>query len=108
MDNTNNFSSTTDLEVDSDSVHLGAPQEITEASPHAAKHELAGWGVRAEITHLEHGLMNDDQQVSFASSCTSNPNQKGAVDYPAPRSILHSPAHRWPVPDNQISYQLQW
>jgi hypothetical protein len=42
MDNTNYLSSTIDLEVDSDAVHLGAPQEVTEASPHAAKHELAG------------------------------------------------------------------
>ena len=49
MDNINNFSSTIDLEVDSDAVHLGTPQEVTEASPHAAKHELAGWGVRAQI-----------------------------------------------------------
>ena len=87
MDNTTNFSSTIDLEVDSDAVHLGTPQEVTEASPHAAKHELAGWGSEHKSPIWNTGLMNDDQQVSFASSCISGSTQKGVVDFAAPRSI---------------------
>lgn len=59
MDETSNFSSTVDLQVDTKSGHLGTRKEIGPDSSHANQRNLGRRGVRGNVVHLEHGIYAD-------------------------------------------------
>ena len=56
MDETDNFSSTVELQVDSKAGHLGTRKEIGPNATHANQREFGRRGVRGNIVHLEHGV----------------------------------------------------
>lgn len=55
MDEVNNFSSTVELQVDTNSGHLGTRKEIGPDSSHANQRSFGRRGVRGNVVHLEHG-----------------------------------------------------